>query len=181
MYAIYRKEDSLKTVRYELLKTISLFGCNRGYIPRFVRQDLKADQQHPYQWYISVKDALYKDNNPKSAIIIDLKPKEQEANLYELLDIWGHSYKEWTPILFHLRELTIDTDGKERPLEYFNVTNTNTDVPVYSFMYLNGGIEDGGTIGKWTSPPLSSTNGALLWPDALKYFLTCIAKKIPHQ
>jgi len=45
---------------------------------------------------------------------------------------------------------------------------------VYEFLYLRGGTEGG----KWTWGLVGRVNGALLWPDALRYFANAINRQL---
>ena len=192
MFMRYKKtsigEDAFK---YEWQEEISLFGCNNGYIPWLLENKLPKQHEMPYKWYIDVADevdaAAEWDNDPKyknSALVIDLKPhqKESKFSLYELVDVWGFSDETWSPLMLRLSGLFVDEDPKKFDQKCFTRKSGEIDDPIYEFLYTNGGIEkDAAALtGKWTLPPVSPTNAALLWPEVLSYFVSCIRKKTPQ-
>lgn len=109
------------------------------------------------------------------AILIDLKPNAKgNVSIYQLKDIWGFSYSEWTPIALHLETLFVDEEI-ENPDSFkntFEAPNLKDRENVYEFLYLRGGTK-GGT---WNWGMVGRVNGALLWPDALKYFIDELRK-----
>ncbi|MBC8868586.1 MAG: hypothetical protein H8E44_04175 [Planctomycetes bacterium] len=58
MYALYAKSVVAERVTYQHRADVSLFGCNAGYIPRFVRTAMPQRQSEPYKWHVPVQDAL---------------------------------------------------------------------------------------------------------------------------
>jgi hypothetical protein len=46
-------------------------------------------------------------------------------------------------------------------------------------VYAQGSVVHGKFTGRWNPPPVSATNGPLLWPGALRYFTECISKNWP--
>jgi hypothetical protein len=116
-----------------------------------------------------------------STLVIDLKPKQHENNLslYEVLDVWGFSDAGWTPIMLRLSGLFVDVDPKAVDRNDFSVQDENRDEPIYEFLYLAGTVADGKLKKNWAPPPASPTNGALLWPETLKYFVDCIRQCTP--
>ena len=106
-------------------------------------------------------------------LIIDLKPRNARRNLslYEVSDVWGVSYSSWTPIMLHLRGLFIDEDPDCFDTKDFVRRPEEIDEPIFSMMYLQGGVKNGRLEGKWIPPGPSSTNGVLLWPEDFEYFL----------
>ena len=76
---------------------------------------------------------------------------------------------------------------------FIDIDNTNNDIDIkdfvdkkksvesiYEFLYIDGHITEKGLVGKWTPPPSSPTNAALLWPHSIKYFLKCIKNNDPE-
>ncbi len=72
--------------------------------------------------------------------------------------------------MMQLRGLSIDGEPHIADKQKFDWVPPATEVSTFSFMYLNGSVENGKLVGKWTAPSPSSTNGVLLWPDALEQF-----------
>lgn len=186
MYAIYSKQREGTRTNYSFHKPVNLFGCRVGLIPRLVRRSIPPNQGEPYLWHLPLESALAESGSPNKTVVIDLKPKEKEDNLslYELIDVWGYSKDGWTPILLHLNGLFVDVDPKKDPKRYnrdnFWIEEDEREGPIYEILYVNGSVSNGDLVEKWTSPPASPTNGALLWPDRLKYFVDCIRERTPN-
>lgn len=168
------------------MERCSLFGCNKGFIPRLLGRQVSASQGEPYRWHLSVQDTMdgVTENDTDytgSTLIIDLKPKQNKTNLslYEVLDVWGYSASGWTPILLHMSGLFVDADPDAIDRNEFEFADENRDEPIYEFMYLDGSVQNGRLIGRWNAPPASPTNAALLWPESLAYFFQCIGERTP--
>lgn len=188
MYSRYNKVCiNSTTYRFNFIENVSLFGNKNGYIP-WILKDIIAqyrNKDEPFRWHINIDKDLnatydYKDSN--SCLVIDLKPKQSKDNLslYEVLDIWGYSSSGWTPIMLLLKGLFIDEDPNNFDRDAFTIDNYNLDNPIYEFLYLDGSVENGELVGKWTAPPVSPTNAVLLFPDTLNYFFNEILKKTPN-
>lgn len=105
-------------------------------------------------------------------ILIDLKPSDKSnVSLYRLRNVWGHSYEDWTPLALRLESLLVD-EPQDSPSTFKQifVAPVETKDFIYEFLYLNGGTRSG----KWTWGLVGRVNGALLWPDALGYFVGSI-------
>ena len=183
MYARYTRTPlAAGCARYQFEEQISLFGCNNGFITWLVRNKLPANPCEPYQWHVNVLNEL--GNMPKyrnNTLLIDLKPKQSKANtsLYEVLDVWGYSDCGWTPILLRLQGLLVDASPDEVDRNDFTRHDEDIDGPIYEFMYLAGSVANGKLVGKWSPPPMSPTNAALLWPKPLNYFVQCMQQTTP--
>ena len=183
MYARYiRTRIGADTTRYEFREQVSLFGCNNGLIPCLLRSKTPAAQGEPYLWHVDVVHEL--GNLPdyhNSTLLIDLKPKQNKSNLslYEVMDVWGYSSFGWSPILLRLNGLFVDEDPALTQRHDFSRNDTEVDGPIYEFLYLAGSVNEGKLTGTWNTPPVSSTNAALLWPDTLNYFIRCIRACTP--
>ena len=183
MYGLYFKKLVTNTIKLQFKQRISLFGCNVGYIPKFLRELTPNNQEEPFKWHLSIQDMLTKMGHSDSTIIIDIKPRnkaERYVTLCELLDVWGYSVSGWTPILMGLKGLLIDANPDQ-----YDKSNLTLDIQrdyetIYSLLYLAGSVSKGQLIGRWTSPNPSSTNSLLLWPDTLRYFMDCIKQSNPE-
>lgn len=102
------------------------------------------------------------------AIVIDLKPNvANNVSLYEIKDIWGFSYSDYTPIALRI-ELLFGDHHHQNPDAFkqcFEDNNCLRD-QVHEFLYLQGGYDSG----KWLWGRVGMVNGALLWPDAVEFF-----------
>jgi hypothetical protein len=178
MYARYtRARVGSDATRYEYQEQISLFGCNNGFIPWLLSQKVPPRQGEPYEWHVDVVNELgAHPDYPASTLIIDLKPKQSKHNLslYEVLDVWGYSKSDWSPILLRLSGLFVDEDPKRINRKSFVRKDSDVDTPIYEFLYLVGSVKRGKLVGTWITPPASPTNAALLWPEVLRYFVRSI-------
>jgi hypothetical protein len=172
MYWLYERTPEASRLRYRSPEKTSLFGRQSGLIPRLLRLKLPSGRNEPFAWQLDMPRDLAESGHQNKTVIIDVKPKEQDAklSLYELLDVWGYSDKGWTPVMMRLRGLFIDgrplcVDTKEFVYDPKNAVN-----PIFSVMYLNGSVANGDLVKKWTPPGPSSTNGVLMWPEVMKYF-----------
>lgn len=186
MYFLYRRTRlDEKSTRYKLdekEKEIHLFGCNEGFIPWLLRFKVPPHQNEPYLWHVDVLSDL--DAQPdyrNGGLIIDLKPKQNKSNvsLYEVLDVWGWSEHDCTPILLRLNGLFVDQDPQTINREDFVRDDADVDGPIYEFLYLDGTVKNGTLDKSWAPPPASPTNAALLWPETLDYFFRCIRDRTP--
>jgi hypothetical protein len=181
VYATFKKETGQTRTKFRAGEQISLFGCNEGWIPWLVQEMMPPRQNEPYVWHLNVHDCLalpaVRNQYPNAtAIIVDIKPTAKtEFFVCELLDVYGYSSDEWTPLLWRMRVLEIGGDPKANHLEDFDASNDG-DI-IYEFLYAMGSISEGRIDGTWNPPKPSPTNGVLLWPKPLAYFMGCIK---PH-
>ncbi len=182
-YRYLRSRVGTNATRYEFKEQVSLFGCDNGFIPWLLNLKLQPGQGEPCKWHVDVVSELgacadYSNNT----LLIDLKPKlnKTELSLYEVMDVWGYSEHGWSPILLRLNALFIEDDPSIFDRNSFLRKDDEIDGPIYEFMYLRGSVTDGKISGRWVTPPLSSTNAALLWPDSLNYFFKCIRATTPR-
>lgn len=101
------------------------------------------------------------------AVLIDLKPTTTgNVSLYRLTDVWGFSYRQWTPVCLRLESLFIDEhiENADAFKEEFRL-QPDGGVIAHKFLYLNGGVSEG----NWNWGMAGSVNGALLFQDAWEY------------
>lgn len=184
MYACYRRNESLPDVtRYAFKEQVSLFGIHQGFITWLLRHQLGGSESQPCTWHVDVRASMARHPEyAECSLLIDLKPKKNKTNLslYEVLDVWGYSSNDWTPVLLRLNGLFVDADPSSVNRNDFQIKKSETDGPIYEFLYLGGTIVNGNLSGRWSPPPVSPTNAALLWPDAMRYFIQCIHSKDPE-
>ena len=182
MYKIYEKLRRGASAEYRYVRDTHLFGCNNGWIPYLVQQQLKGAENEPLPWHVdgaSIARELEADPDlPKgNTLVIDLKPRDSERlSLYEILNIWGYSANGWTPVMLHLRGLFVDASLKTSSVrrERFAIADRSNPEPIFTFHHIRkeGTVRRGRLVGPWVGPRASSTNSALLWPDAFRYFAT---------
>jgi hypothetical protein len=123
----------------------------------------------PFPWHASERDLISTEGaDPTSnAIVTDLKPSDKErVSLYRLLDVWGFSAKEWTPLALRLQVLFADVPQANPSLFKTSLIDPATDHSlVGEFLYVNGGVVEG----NWNWGTLGRVNGALLWKDAFDF------------
>ncbi len=107
------------------------------------------------------------------ALVIDLKPRDKKAaHLYRVRNVWGFSHGVWMPLLLQLEKLYGSKDLQADPAKFkecFPVPEQGEIV--HEFLYVNGGHEGG----PWTWGMVGQVNGALLYSDALEYFLKILS------
>ncbi len=174
MYALYERNPQASHWHYKFQNEDHLFGCVNGKIPKLLSHSLSPEHNQPYKWHLNVPEALAQVGNEHRTLIINLKPNSRQPNvsLYELLDVWGYSAGDWTPVMMRLRGLFVDEDPKNVDPQDFVYDLSKADDPIFSVTYLKGSIANGQLTGLWIAPPSSSTNSVLLWPDVMKYFST---------
>src|SRR2546427_636316 len=87
----------------------------------------------------------------------------------------------WMLVMYRLLDHFVDADPSScNPAEFECEASTRYGT-IYSFTYLRGGIDRGDLTGTWTTPGRSATNSVLLWPDAMAYFVSAIARTTPEM
>lgn len=185
MYYLYERTSERDVIRFRRLKSVCLFGCRSGTIPRLLLQKLNREAvsaSEPLDWHVPVASELTHEGITNGTLLIDLKPQQKKENIsiYELLDVWGVSRSGWTPVMLRLRGLYVDELPTVCNPRDFSVVPPKEHSTIYSFLYLNGALRDGRLDGKWVAPPRSSTNSPLLWPNSLQYFVSKIQETAPH-
>ncbi|MDE2800374.1 MAG: hypothetical protein OXI94_17045 [Gemmatimonadota bacterium] len=175
-FHIFRKTPTGAGFVYEHEEVIALAGYQNGLIYSALtatncwQQHRDEGRNTPLKWHLSACDLLALNHNPyEYAIVINLQPKADHLDYYELKDIWGFSYPDWTPIALRVERLLDNVCPIPNTDDYkWHFTDNNYNrIWVHEFLYLQGGYDGG----DWKWPPRSPTNGAMLWPDALKFFL----------
>jgi len=176
---------------YERTENNSQYIFNRRYcfdaLPRKIIQP-KLDQINinpdidKYPWKLSsydISQLLFQTDSDlqldkKYVIVIDLKPnKDKVISLFQIENIYGYSYNDWTPLCLELIILVddINVQDVEKQKEILTVEKTNFKKIVYEFLYIKKGLRSG-TL-NWGM--VGSVNAPLLWPDSLSYFIrNCI-------
>ena len=178
MYATFKKEMGRERTTFRTGEQISLFGCNEGWIPWLLQKMMPMGQGEPYAWHVRIDDGLAlpevrREFPNAEAIVVDIKPTAKDHFFVcELLDVYGYSANDWTPLLWRMRLLQANGDPKANHLEDFQAPN-NGDL-IYEYLYAMGSVDNGKLAGTWNPPKPGATNGVLLWADALAYFINII-------
>jgi hypothetical protein len=180
VYSIYTWSETEDTEEFSYVREQSLFGCNAGIVPKLVEHQFSKKGIPSDKWQLKVREALAQIGSPGETLMIDLKPKNNQPNvsLYELRTIWGDSDEGWSVLMLHLRGLAIDKTPEDLDKHQFRMRKSEIDDPIFTTLYVNGGFKDGKLTGRWTPPPVSSTNGALIWPETWSFFVKS-AGKVP--
>lgn len=171
MFYLYQANETPGGRVFKRIEQVSLAGSKRGIIVKFLRLTFPDSGDELRGWHLNVTAAIGTLQLPGNTLVIDVKPSSQKAHLQEILNIWGWSEEEWTPILLELRALKEDRPGSEVRKDEFVVEQYEQKPLVYTFLHLDGSRLGPETKQKWTFPRPSSTNSALLWPHVLDYFM----------
>ncbi len=187
-FYLYEKTPEGKGFRYRHIRKVPLAGSRSGLIAQLLRRKELPWGREPFPWHLPMAQELENLGWKNHAILIELKPYSATPNLslYELQDVFGYSYSGWTPLVFHLRGLFIDQDPNIVDPKDFLYESDRFDPQqrhkhIFTFPYLQGGVYEGKIEGKWIFPRPSSTNTALLWPEAMSYFIAQIQKVLDNR
>jgi hypothetical protein len=173
-----RKEESMPFMLYEVspqgsdkeygfVRTVQIAGSN-GPLYRLQRTKNPGERE-PVGWHTTGGEIArqFAQQGAACEVLIDLKPyQSQNVSLYRLMNVWGFSYAEWTPVALHLEALFVDRSEADAAQFKNRFVDHDADRDqVGEFLYLQGGVK-GGT---WNWGMVGRVNGALLWPDAFDY------------
>jgi hypothetical protein len=179
MFGIYIKKTTINEITYEFKKGISLAGCNSGLLPAMVKKIARSGQSEPFIWEINIAKQLRDLEGDSATIIIDIKPnnkKNREVLLCELLDVWGYSASNWTPLLLHMKCLVDQFETTDFVKGKFSIECHKKLDDIFTISSMMGSIKDGQLTDKWTFPGPSATNSALLWPGVAEHFCEIISR-----
>lgn len=175
-FMLYDAVISQGTRRYTRSRTVSIAG-NTGPLAAIQRSRNTAAAE-TFRWHATHKDIVsaIAGSSPTQEIVIDLKPNvAKNVSLYRLLDVWGFSCPDWTPLALRLEVLFVDVphDEPARFKESFTCEDADRDL-VGEFLYVQGGTR-GGT---WNWGQVGRVNGTLLWRDAFHYLSGELSKAL---
>ena len=118
---------------YSVSRSISLFGCNVGFIPAMLRPVLSSDASEPYSWHVDVKRSLSELGTSRSDDLDrpDATSKAAFDFTLQLIDVWGYSMNNWTPLMFHLQSLFIEEDPSPYNKQNFNRNDDIKGIPFF--------------------------------------------------
>jgi hypothetical protein len=165
-FLLYNTTGSPGQHHHTLVRQIKLAG-RTGPLARHAAL-LNPDKAVPFRWHATAAELLpYLGASPGAQnILIDLKPRAKDVSVYQLCDVWGFSYEEWTPIELRLQSLFIEK-AEPNPSQFkqsFSDAGSDGSL-VAEFLYMLGGV-NGGT---WNWGMVGRVNGALLWKDAFDF------------
>ena len=166
-FILYEVSPKGKDKEYTRIRNVQVAG-NRGPLFSFVHEK-NPRSKCPFAWHASGAEIVEQIVGPGTSneILIDLKPNQPgNVSLYRLMNLWGFSVEDWTPIALHMEALFVDRSesSPKRFKERFLVRGASRD-QIGEFLYLQGGVR-GGT---WNWGRVGSVNGALLWPEPFEY------------
>ncbi len=136
-------------------------------------------------WHLSggqLLEALGWLPSAQHRLIVDLKPNvPNNVSLYRVLRVWGHSSACWTPVALRLQPLFVDrrTADPNRFKKLFKFPALDEPL-VHEFLYLQGGFRrQPKKRNEWQWGRNGLVNAALLWPDALSFFINAIQAPEP--
>jgi hypothetical protein len=182
MYYVYEKLQSGRGIHYKYREKTQLAGSKMGKIPHLLEIHLDGTGSEPLSWHINIRETINRSRWPNCTLIIDLKPNDARGKLllYEIVEAWGRSQAGWTPVMLHLREVKSEDRRQQNPPSFFRKPKKR-EVPIFTFVYMNGTVKNGELVGRWTFPARSSTNSVLLWPQTFEYFATEAGKALNLQ
>jgi hypothetical protein len=168
--------DSGATI-FTRVRNVQLAGSS-GPIAKHVKSVADPSKAN-CEWHLSAQKilTLIGIDPAKNAILIDITPRDKQCvSMMRLEDIWGYSYAGWTPLLLQLQTLYVsfeserpDSNDFKKEFDDHGIENKR----VYEFLYMQGGTKQG----TWNWGLVGRVNGALLWPDALQYFIGLLPKE----
>lgn len=175
-FMLYHINGESGRVQYKFVRGIRLAG--KSGVLATITRSLNAEKRIPLKWHASAKKIVQMlgGSPTEQAIVFDAKPSAAgKVSLYRLLDVWGFSYANWTPLALRFRVLFADRK-EANPFAFKNAfIDPATDHSlVGEFLYVQGGV----TEGSWNWGKTGRANGALLWSDALEYLSTALKQSI---
>jgi hypothetical protein len=167
-HSLYELSDERDNTDYQLAHKIKL-TAESGAIASCVRETRGAE---PGGWHMNERELLGRvgDAAHSQAVVVDLKPHAQDlVSLYLMKGILGYSYAEWTPLCF-LFEMLFDDQPEPDPMRFkqrFTCEKGSQGTRAVSFVYLRRGTQGGKA---WNWGHICRVNGAILLPDAWRYF-----------
>lgn len=178
-FYLYRTEQISSGVVLERQQVVQLAGTS-GPLYSYVNRTKRAKH---FPWQIDEAGILAEISGPPSPdprLIVDLKPSaKRNVSLYIIRRIWGYSYEEWTPIAVQLEGVFVDVEveNPEQFKQRFVLEPEMQHDIVHEFLYLQGGTAKG----SWNWGMVGRVNGALLWPDAMRFFLGELSRYLGQQ
>ena len=175
-FMLYNISGESGREQYAFNRGIQLAG-ESGPLAKYCRA-LNPEKRIPLKWHVTSKKIIQILGGAPTehAIVFDSKPgSTSRVSLYRLLDVWGFSYANWTPLAIRLR--TLFADRKEaNPFTFKNsFLDPGTEHSlVGEFLHVQGGVSEGA----WNWGKVGRAHGALLWSDAFDFLSTALKQSI---
>jgi hypothetical protein len=175
-FLLYNISGESGREQYTFQRGIRLDGQS-GPLATFARS-LNPEKRIPLKWHVSAKKIiqLLGGSPNEQAIVFDLKPRAMgKVSLYRLLDVWGFSYGNRTPLALRLRVLFAD-HKEANPFAFKNsFVDPGTDHSlVGEFLYVKGGVSEG----TWNWGKVGRVNGAFLSCDDFAFLSAALKQSI---
>jgi len=175
-FMLYHISGESGREQYRFARGVRLAG--RSGPLALLSRSLNPDKRIPFMWHASAKKIIQvlKGSPTEQAIVFDVKPRSMgKVSLYRLLDVWGVSYANWTPLALRLRALFADRK-EANPFAFKNsFLDPGTDHSlVGEIVYVQGGVSEG----SWNWGKGGRANGALLSFDAFNYLSAALKQSI---
>ncbi len=175
-FMLYHVSGESGNEQYRFDRGIRLDGRS-GPISTLCRSS-NPEKHIPFKWHVSSKKIIQilKGSPTEQAIVFDARPRATaKVCLYRLLDVWGFSYTNWTPLALRLRVLFADRK-EANPFAFKNsFVDAGTDhMLVGEFLSLRGGVSEG----TWNWGKAGRDHGAILWSDAFAFLSAALKQAI---
>ncbi len=106
-------------------------------------------------------------------LVIDATPdREDSISLFQVKQLFGCSYQEWTPLCLRLGPILDDkVSDPEKVKQALTVSKSYLKENIIEFLYIRKGFGAGEQGGTWNWGRVGIVNGALLYEDAWVYFV----------
>jgi hypothetical protein len=178
MFALYRKGK--KPGQWRFHREVNIAGSLAGSISDQAKM-LKPASKEAMPWDLSgeglrkaVMEKFGVEGSPVDfRVVIDATWGREDALLLEIVNVFGYSYNNWTPLMLQMTELAEvgkRPNGPRTPIESVHFDESESLQHMHEFLYLQCGHALGEGRRAWGRQGF--TNAALLWPDALTHLLS---------
>ncbi len=175
-FMLYQLTGESGREQYKFVRALRLAGQS-GALGRLVRT-LNPEKRIPLKWHVTAKKLiqLLGGSPTDQAIVFDRKPGATgRVSLYRLLDVWGFSYANWTPLALRLRVLFADRkEANPFAFKHAFIDPGTEHSLVGEFLYVQGGVSEG----TWNWGRGGRDSGVLLWSDAFDFLSSALKQSI---
>src|SRR5437870_5617401 len=144
-FLLYEVDGPQGQEKYTWVHPFRLAGKNGSLAQVVVMRN--PQKAVPFGWHATSEELIQLQGGKSSsqAVVIDMKPNVQKnVSLYRLLDVWGYSFANWTPLALRLQALFVDR-LEPKPAEFKKsfVDPAEDHRLAGEFLYVHGGVTDG--------------------------------------